>query len=73
MQLNDFNIFRVNTLKELAELEQKLFSIELEDETHVSIICDATNTIYYYKSCFILGELRLITDGEREIEYFTNE
>ena len=73
MQLNDFNIFKVDTLKELAELEQKLFSIELEDETYVSVICIETNTIYYYKSCFILGELRLVTSGEREIEHFANE
>lgn len=73
MQLNDFNIFTVGTLEEFKELEQKLFSVELKDETHVTVICEATNKLYYYKSAYILGELRLITDGEADIEQFRNE
>lgn len=65
MQLNDFNIFTVNTFDEFKDLEQKLFSTELTSKTDVTIICLENKTFYYYTSVVDLGEWRLVTDGER--------
>lgn len=68
MQFNDFNIFTVKTLEEFKELEQKLFSVDIKDDTAITVYCYETGTFYYYKSEEILGRLRLVTSGERKFE-----
>ena len=65
MQLNDFNIFTVNTFDEFKDLEQKLFSTELTSKTDITIVCLENKTFYYYTSVVDLGKWRLVTDGER--------
>ena len=66
MQLNNFNIFTAKTLEEFKDLEQKLFSVDIENDTDVTVYCYETDTFYYYKSEEILGKLRLVTSGEHK-------
>ena len=68
MQLNNFNIFVVNTLEEFKDLEQKLFSVNIENDTSVTVYCDETRTLYYYKTEEVFGQLRLVTSRERKWE-----